>query len=86
MKSTKIKKEVRNDSPGPVTVNYHPWPDAYDDIDVLDTDEDVILHKADILDTDEDLVMEILTRSTINSKTSQSTQNRRRAEARNKRA
>jgi hypothetical protein len=59
MKST--KREVRHSTP-PSIASYQLRTSIYDDIDVLDTDEDEILHKADILDTDEDLVMEIACR------------------------
>lgn len=83
MKST--KREVRYSAPGPSTATYQFRTSIYDDIDVLDTDEDEILHKADILDTDEDLVMEIASRK-ARSKSIQFTQIRRRGEARNKRA
>jgi hypothetical protein len=56
------------------------------DIDVLDTDEDVVMQQIDLLDTDEDIVMHYYNNSITRNKIGMLVQNRRKAEAKRKRA
>lgn len=63
MKQTKIKTPTRNNSRLSPINRYLTYPGRYDEIDVLDTDEDRIMYHhvlepVEVLDTDEDVIMQ----------------------------
>jgi hypothetical protein len=63
MKQTKSKTRTGNNSRLAPINRYITYPGRYDEIDVLDTDEDRImnfqaLEPVDVLDTDEDMIMQ----------------------------
>jgi hypothetical protein len=67
--------------------NYTAYSPSYGkDIDVLDTDEDVVMQQIDLLDTDEDIVMHYYNNSITRNKIGMLVQNRRKAEAKRRRA
>ena len=64
MKQTKSKTATRNNNRLAPINRYLTYPSRYDEIDVLDTDEDRVmnyyhaLEPVDVLDTDEDMIMQ----------------------------
>ena len=64
MKQTKSKTATRNNSRLAPINRYLTYPSRYDEVDVLDTDEDRVMNNyhtlepVDVLDTDEDMIMQ----------------------------
>jgi hypothetical protein len=63
MKQTKNKTRPGNNSRLAPINRYLTYPGRYDEVDVLDTDEDRVMHlhalePVDVLDTDEDMIIQ----------------------------
>ena len=73
MKQTKSKTATRNNSRLAPINRYLTYPSRYDEVDVLDTDEDRVinyyhaLEPVDVLDTDEDVLLQYYKHSLNNT-------------------
>ena len=78
MKQTKSKTATRNNSRLAPINRYLTYPSRYDEVDVLDTDEDRVmnyyqaLEPVDVLDTDEDVLLQYYKHSLNNTTRSRS--------------
>ena len=73
MKQTKSKTATRNNNRLAPINRYLTYPSRYDEVDVLDTDEDRVMNyyhaiePVDVLDTDEDMIMQYYKHSLNNA-------------------